>query len=460
MTRCTRTGLPAGTFLLVAARFLVYLGVQAAYFIGIIGTLTYEVGASTWALAGAVGFFNLFIIFGNAAGGTLLDVRGPRLHAAVTLAVAVATSVLFQLTAPCVANVLAMSCAFGFATGLGFAFLSAYPAYLTDDADVLKRVNALLAVVSNVAVVVGPAVGGLIATVLPAQRVFLATAVFSAAAALPAYLLVERVLRVRAARVRSRVLDASEPLPDAPGANAPGAAASDDPGATAPSAAAPSAAAPEPAPDAPSATFADSVRTVFTVPSLALLFGVGVLAYTGYGAFDPLESLFYRDVLHVGIAWMGWLSSAAGAGSVIGSLLAIRVPRAHVNVLTLILLIALQGVGCLLYDGTPYVACALAGQMVLGCAFGMVTPLQNTLVQIHAPIEVLGRVNSVMNAGFNGAGALPLFAAPALAAIFGVRGVLVGASLVVLAVPLVYLVVRRRTVARIVAEERKRGQEG
>ncbi len=455
MTRRTRTGLPAGTFLLVATRFLVYLGVQAAYFIGIIGTLTYEVGASTWALAGAVGFFNLFIIFGNAAGGTLLDVRGPRLHAAVTLAVAVATSVLFQLSAPRVANVLAMSCAFGFATGLGFAFLSAYPAYLTDDADELKRVNALLAVVSNVAVVVGPVVGGLIATVLPAQRVFLAAAVFSAAAALPAYLLVERVLRVRAARVRSRVLDASEPMPDAPGANAPGAAASDDPGATAPSAAAP-----EPAPDAPSATFADSVRTVFTVPSLALLFGVGVLAYTGYGAFDPLESLFYRDVLHVGISWMGWLSSAAGAGSVIGSLLAIRVPRAHVNVLTLILLIALQGVGCLLYVGTPYVACALAGQMVLGCAFGMVTPLQNTLVQMHAPIEVLGRVNSVMNAGFNGAGALPLFAAPALAAIFGVQGVLVGASLVVLAVPLVYLVVRRRTVARIVAEERKRGQEG
>lgn len=447
MTPRTRTGLPAGTFLLVATRFLVYLGVQAAYFIGIIGTLTYEVGASTWALAGAVGFFNLFIIFGNAAGGTLLDVRGPRLHAAVTLAVAVATSVLFQLTAPCVANVLAMSCAFGFATGLGFAFLSAYPAYLTDDADELKRVNALLAVVSNVAVVVGPAVGGLIATVLPAQRVFLAAAVFAAAAALPAYLLVERVLRVRAARVRSRALDAPEP---APATVSPDAFDAD----------APSAAAPAPTPDARAATFADSVRTVFTVPSLALLFGVGVLAYTGYGAFDPLESLFYRDVLHVGISWMGWLSSAAGAGSVIGSLLAIRVPRARVNVLTLILLIALQGVGCLLYVGTPYVACALVGQMVLGCAFGMVTPLQNTLVQMHAPIEVLGRVNSVMNAGFNGAGALPLFAAPALAAIFGVQGVLVGASLVVLAVPLVYLVVRRRTVARIVAEERKRGQEG
>ena len=85
--------------------------------------------------------------------------------------------------------------------------------------------------------------------------------------------------------------------------------------------------------------------------------------------------------------------------------------------------------------------------MVLGCAFGMVTPLQNTLVQMHAPIEVLGRVNSVMNAGFNGAGALPLFAAPALAAIFGVQDVLVGASLAVdaaLTVGLKYAVGRER----------------
>ena len=71
---------------------------------------------------------------------------------------------------------------------------------------------------------------------------------------------------------------------------------------------------PSPPPDAPSATFADSVRTVFTVPSLALLFGVGVLAYTGYGAFDPLESLFYRDVLHVGISWMGLALERGGGG--------------------------------------------------------------------------------------------------------------------------------------------------
>ena len=82
-------------------------------------------------------------------------------------------------------------------------------------------------------------------------------------------------------------------------------------------------------------TFGDSVRTVMGSSVLSLLFWGGVLAYAGYGAFDPLESLYYRDVLHVGIAWMGWLSSAAGVGSFAGAMLSLRVPnsvgeRSHV----------------------------------------------------------------------------------------------------------------------------------
>lgn len=414
-------GLPRGTFALSAVRLMIYLGVQAAYFIGIIGTLTYQLQASTFSIAGAVGFFNLFIIIGNTAGGSLLDLRGPRVHTAVTLTVAAATSVLFQFVACTVTNVLTMSAGFGFATGLSFAYLSSYPAYLSDDADVLNRVNALLSVVSNTAVMVGPAVGGLIAAVLPSQRVFVFAGALAVAAAIPAVALLRRA---EYARGRRR---ASDGAGEGVSAQAPG--------------------------DVVSGTFADSARTVFSVPSLALLFWVGVLAYAGYGAFDPLESLYYRDVLQVEISWMGWLSSAAGVGSVIGAALAMRVPRRHVNVRTLMVLIALEGAACVLYVGTPYVVCAMAGQLLLGAAFGAVTPLQNTLVQIHAPLTLLGRVNSVMNAGFNGAGVVPLFAAPVLADLFGVQAVLVGASCLVLFVPIACMVGMRGKIARIVADE-------
>ena len=406
-------GLPRGTVALIAVRFLLYLGVQASYFIGIIGALAYQTDATTVDLACAVGLFNLFIIAGNAAGGSLLDVRGPRMHTVVALFVAFASCLAFQMVKVDVGAVLVMGAAFGFATGVGFAYLSSYPAYLSADADELKRVNALLSVVSNGAVVLGPAVGGIIAAVLSAQRVFLFSACCAAAAAIPAIRLL--------AHTRGRR----------------GSAAAAD----------------EAAPIAPRGSFAESARTVLAHPSLALLFWVGVLAYAGYGALDPLESLYYRDVLAVDISWMGWLSSAAGVGSVTGAMIAMRLPRRVVNVRTLLFLIAFEGLACWLYVGTPYVACALTGQLLLGAAFGMVTPLTNTLVQMHAPLHVLGRVNSVMNAGFNGAGVLPLVAAPALAAMFGVQQVMVGASIAVFAVPVACLVVRHAQIERLVAAE-------
>lgn len=395
--------LPRGAIALAAVRFLLYLGVQAAYFIGVIGTLTYELEASTAAIALAVGLFNLFIILGNACGGSLLDTRGPAVNTLVALATAAATSFAFQLVSVSVASVLAMSAGFGLATGLGFTFLSSYPAYLTIDTEELKRANALLSVVSNAAVVVGPTIGGIIATVLPAQRVFVFAGVLAILGVLPAAVLLRRI---GGAPAVERALGRADDEVSSAG------------------------------------TFADSARAVFSVPSLALLFLVGVLAYAGYGAFDPLESLYYRDVLQVEISWMGWLSSAAGVGSVAGAMLAMRVPHRLITVRTLMLLIAAEGAACILYVGTDNVICAICGQVLLGCAFGMVTPLQNTLVQINAPLSLLGRVNSVMNAGFNGAGVLPLLAAPVLADLFGVQAVLVGASCVVLAVPLIALVLR------------------
>lgn len=395
--------LPRGAIALAAVRFLLYLGVQAAYFIGVIGTLTYELEASTAAIALAVGLFNLFIILGNACGGSLLDTRGPAVHTLVALATAAATSFAFQLVSVSMASVLAMSAGFGLATGLGFTFLSSYPAYLTIDTEELRRANALLSVVSNAAVVVGPTIGGIIATVLPAQRVFVFAGVLAILGVLPAAVLLRRI---GGAPAVERALGRADDEVSSAG------------------------------------TFADSARAVFSVPSLALLFLVGVLAYAGYGAFDPLESLYYRDVLQVEISWMGWLSSAAGVGSVAGAMLAMRVPHRLITVRTLMLLIAAEGAACILYVGTDNVICAICGQVLLGCAFGMVTPLQNTLVQINAPLSLLGRVNSVMNAGFNGAGVLPLLAAPVLADLFGVQAVLVGASCVVLAVPLIALVLR------------------
>ena len=122
MSRSAR--FPQGTFALIATRLMFYLGVQAAYFIGIVGVLTYELKASTMALAAAVGIFNLCIIVANACGGTLLDVKGPRVHTAATVAVVVASCLVYQIVEVSVVSVLAMSAAFGFSCGMGFPYLT------------------------------------------------------------------------------------------------------------------------------------------------------------------------------------------------------------------------------------------------------------------------------------------------------------------------------------------------
>ena len=148
--------------------------------------------------------------------------------------------------------------------------------------------------------------------------------------------------------------------------------------------------------------------------------------------------------------------SAVGLGCILGSLLVLRLPARHVNIRTLMGVLFLMGVGCLVYVGTPYVGVALVGQILLGIAFGMLNPLENTLVQTHAPLESLGRVNAVMGAGYTSAGVVPLLLAPGLAEAFGVQGVLAGASCIVAAFPIVCSVALRKRIARLVEEERSR----
>ena len=83
----------------------------------------------------------------------------------------------------------------------------------------------------------------------------------------------------------------------------------------------------------------------------------------------------------------------------------------------------------------------------------MLMPLHATLVQRHAPLSALGRVNSVMNFGNNVAGVTPLLCAPLLSRVLGVQGTLLAASVFVFAMPLLIGVTRRAEVSALVAQE-------
>ena len=154
----------------------------------------------------------------------------------------------------------------------------------------------------------------------------------------------------------------------------------------------------------------------------------------------------------------GWLYGlimdgiVAGVGAVLGAVLALRLPPHLVNLKTLLVVLMSVGLGSLLYVGTPYVGVALVGQIALGIAWGVVNPLHNTIVQTTAPLEQLGRVNSVMGFGNMFAGVAPLAVAPWLAATFGVQQTLIGAGMVVTAVPAALLLFGRDHLDRAVKQ--------
>lgn len=399
---------------LVAMRFLIYTGFQTSYFIGVIGTLTYADDASVVATSLAVLFMNVFVILGSFAGGAALDAWGPRRHFRASIVGTLATGATILAFGSATGTVLAGAVLLGFVMGFAQPIATSYPAYLTDDPVELKDINSAITMFSNVSIIVGPTLGGFVAAAASSRAVFVLMMIFTALTLIAGW-----GFRPQTSHVAGHAdADSAEEGERAGRSSNPSTSSR--------------------------VTFATSIKTVFTNSVLALLFCIIFLSNFGYGAFDPLESFFYRDVLHVGVEWMGWLSSASGVGAVLGAVIALRLPPHLVNLKSLLVALMSVGLGSLLYVGTPYVGVALVGQIALGVAWGVVNPLHNTIVQTTAPLEQLGRVNSVMGFGNMFAGVAPLAIAPWLAATFGVQQTLVGAGMVVTAVPAALLLFGRR----------------
>lgn len=432
---------------LVLMRFLIYVGIQSCYFIGVLGTLTYCMDGEVASTAVVVALLNLFQIVGSFAGGAYLDARGPRLHFALLVIVMLAVDAFCIVFGGDMSALTFGASCLGFSLGFFEPVSRSYPAYLTADAIELKRINSALSIVSNTGVVVGPLIGGAIASVAPTRAVFAFMGACVVLAVIPAAGF-RPVIGVRAegggqdAGLAAELAEGSAGAGTDRCAGGPSGRPADSSSSLGPSG----------HPAGSRSSLIEGIRAVFSNAALSFLFWAGFLSYLGYGALDPLESLYYRDVLQVGVAWMGWLSAASGVGAVAGALLVLRIPVRRVTVRTLLVLLCGMGIGCLVYVGTPYVLVALVGQVLLGLAFGMIVPLQNTLVQMHAEVEVIGRANSMMTFGASAGGVIPLLMSPWLAAMLGVQGTLLLASVLVASFPVLVLVFGHQRIARIDAE--------
>ncbi len=443
----------------IAARFFLYLGAMCSYFIGVMGTLTFSMGAGVGDNAIAVGLLNLCIVIGQIRGGALLDRIGPRVFFRLAAFGLIMSGLLYQVVGTSIAGVFLGAAVFGMAWGIADTVPRAFPAYFTADLDELKRINALVTLTGNLAIVIGPIAGGAIALVAPTQAVFLFMVACAAISLIPGW-------GIEALREPEVAAGSADEGGGAIALVAPTqavflfmvacAAISLIPGwgieaLREPEVAAGSA---DEGSDAPSGSISAGFSAIFGSKVLTLLFWATMLSFMGYGAFDPLESLFYRDVLKVGASWMGWLSALSGVGGLLGAAIAGVLPPRFVNVRALLVVLFVTGAGSLLYVATPHVLVACAGQFILGVAFSAFGPIKDTLVQIHTPLDRIGRVNAAMGAGNNLAGAIPLLCAPVLARVMGVQGTLVAAGVLVAAAPLVILGLRRREIESLVGMER------
>ncbi len=179
-------------------------------------------------------------------------------------------------------------------------------------------------------------------------------------------------------------------------------------------------------------------------PALRVVVGLTTAHTLAEGALEVLLVVFALRLLHSGNAGVGWLNTAAGVGSLAGSVLVAALAARR----------RLAGGFALgmLFWGVPVVAAAAISTLppalflfgVIGATATLVGVNGTTLLQRAAENRVLGRVFAVLESLMLAAMALGSVAGAGLVAWLGVRGGLVAAGVFVPALLLPLLPALRR----------------
>lgn len=379
---------------LFTSSFFQGLGVETAYFVGITGYAAYNLHATPSLIATVMVSLNLANVFGSIISGAAIDKWGPRKIVVMSLILLAITSACSVLVGTNVPIFIVFAAVLGFILSVSKTAYNAYAPYVEEGKAGLKKINSLVMFGSYSSAIFGPTIGGFIVKYYPTMTVFL----FCAAAALIALVVVVFAKEQYTPRKEKRP---KHPLREA----------------------------------------TEGVRLVFTTQSLRYYLVVGVMLWFSFGAFDALESLYYKDIVHASIEWMGWINGAIGFGMVIGVVILSRIPSRVINSVLLALLVGCVGIGSIVYVATHSVYIVMLGGFLLGVAFGIAEPMMRTLVQADSPLESVGRVLGAIQTFRVGFTIIPLMLAPSLARILGIQQVLIGASVltVVLAITLVPL---------------------
>ncbi len=368
--------------LVVLARFVSRVGGSAAFFIGTWGMAAYTFHASAKTLAWVMAGNAVAAIIGSMVAGVLIDRYGPRavLIGAELLTVPVVIALVY---APTFAVFVPLAWLFGLVGTPTFTAGSAFAPYLVRGTEQLEKVNSLVEGVGSLAFVLGPAIGAVIAGWGGPRSVFVAMAVASVLAAGLAW-----AVHIE---VEPHDSEASHPIRE----------------------------------------FKDGLKVSYSTRTLRYLILAGTVVWFGFGAFSALEPLFYRDVVGVGVEWIGWINSAFGLGMLAGAALLPRLPRRIVSARGLAMMASLTGMGAILYVGSTDLRIIAFGAVAWGLIIGATEPLLRTLLHVSSPHEYVGRVVGTAQYHRSAGELVPLAIAPTLAVAFGVQQTLIAGGVLV-----------------------------
>jgi MFS family permease len=337
-------------------------------------------------LIGLLEFAPVFLLAIPA--GTLVDRVSRRLVLGVSAGLLIAVSALLVLVSASGAHALwpflALAVAIGIATALSFPATRALTPALVSR-ELLPNALAIRSVVSQTAVVAGPAIGGLLFAVA-------ATLAYSVALALCCVAL----LAVLAMRLGGR--DARLTTP----------------------------------PGGQLAALLGGIRFIRATPILlgAILLDLFAVLFGGAVALLPV---FAQSILHTGPVGLGVLRSAPAVGAVFAGLFLVRGPLPTRAGPTLIVVVVAFGASMVVFGLSHWIVLSLAALAVSGAVDMVSVNIRTTTATLVTPDRVRGRVGSVEAVFVGASNELGAFESGTAAALLGaVPAVVAGGGLTIL----------------------------
>lgn len=139
---------------------------------------------------------------------------------------------------------------------------------------------------------------------------------------------------------------------------------------------------------------AEGFRFVFRSELILAVLSLDLFAVL-FGGAEALLPVFSKEILKVSEVGYGWLRSAHGMGAIFLMLLLAYIPLKKNVGLKLMICVALYGVCIILFGMSTYLWFSFAMLFFAGLFDGVSVVIRHSILQLHTPDEIKGRVSSI-----------------------------------------------------------------